>query len=575
MAPRNINKRLRWLLKEGFFPAQVPPCFNTEKYSDLALEAIPNWVIDTKHKEYAYEKYSAPRVGHNRRPLAITNPIPQIKLSKIICENWKEINKHFAKSKISVSRPSFSSTPGRSIKITPTHQLPDKKLIHSRGARYVLISDISHFFPTIYTHSIPWALHGKSIAKRNRSPSLFGNKLDAAVSECQRNQTAGIPIGPDTSHIISEIVGTSVDIFLREKLGKWPSGLRYVDDFYLFFEDYSEAVLALNKLNNSLSEFELKMNGSKTKIIPCEKLMEDAWTHSFSDYELSPDRIKQRRQITRYFDMAFSMAEREPEQNVMQFAIRKMQSEIIKKDNWPVFEAFLLRSALAYPNTIQDVALIADTYLRYGYPLQISPRGWRGVINNIICEHASAKHESEVSWALWLAARMGVQINGDAVRAIEQSNLGSVPILLSLHLESIGKLKKRIDRNQLPEHSTFNSEHWLLCYEGSVQGWINHLDPNTKTQSGFSWLESKNIKFFDINRLPEPIFVWKENTSLSDDDKNRILDSDEDLLEYFDFPELSDSYLNSRAYSSRHSDPDEDEDEDEEMPWDLGDDIPY
>jgi len=574
MAPRTTNRRLIWLLKEGFFPAQIPPCFNSEQYANLALRPIPRWILDTKHKDYAYEKYSAPRVGHNRRPLAITNPIPQLKLSKIICENWSSINGHFSKSKMSVSRPAFSSNPGRSILITPTHQLPDKKLLLSRGARYVLISDISHFFPTIYTHSIPWAIHGKSIAKRNRGPSLFGNQLDAAVSECQRNQTAGIPIGPDTSHIISEIVGTSVDVLLRDKLGKWPTGLRYVDDFYLFFEDYSEAVLALNKLNNSLSEYELKMNGPKTKIIPCEKLMEDAWTHSFSDYELSPEKIKQRRQLTHYFDIAFSTAEREPEQNVMQFAIRKMQSEIIKKDNWPVFEAFLLRSALAYPNTIQDVALIADTYFRYGYPLQISPHGWRGVINNIICEHASAKHESEVAWALWLAARLGIQISGDAVRAIEQSNLGSVPILIALYLESIGKLKKKIDRRLLPEHSNFNCENWLLCYEGSEQGWINHINKNTKSHLGYSWLASETVRFFDINRLPDPIFVWKENTTLSDDEKSRMLDSDEDLFDYFEFPEISDSYLNSRAYSNRHAELEEN-DEDDDGFLDLGDDIPY
>src|SRR5574343_1753896 len=157
MAPRNTNRRLNWILKEGFFPAQVPPCFNSEAYANLVLRQIPTWVFDTKHKDYAYEKYSAPRVGHNRRPLAITNPIPQLKLSKIICENWQSINGHFSKSKISVSRPTFSSYPGRSILISPTHQLPDKKLLLSRGARYVLISDISHFFPTIYTHSISWA----------------------------------------------------------------------------------------------------------------------------------------------------------------------------------------------------------------------------------------------------------------------------------------------------------------------------------------------------------------------------------------------------------------------------------
>jgi hypothetical protein len=82
------------------------------------------------------------------------------------------------------------------------------------------------------------------------------------------------------------------------------------------------------------------------------------------------------------------------------------------------------------------------------------------------------------------------------------------------------------------------------------------------------------VRFFDINRLPDPIFVWKENTTLSDDDKNRMLDSDDDLFDYFEFPEVSDSYLNARAYSNRHADLEEEDEETDDF-FDLGDDIPY
>jgi hypothetical protein len=32
---------------------------------------------------------------------------------------------------------------------------------------FVLISDVSQFYPTLYTHAIPWALHGKAYAKAN------------------------------------------------------------------------------------------------------------------------------------------------------------------------------------------------------------------------------------------------------------------------------------------------------------------------------------------------------------------------------------------------------------------------
>lgn len=35
------------------------------------------------------------------------------------------------------------------------------------GKRYVVKADISTCFPSIYTHSIPWALAGKATAKKN------------------------------------------------------------------------------------------------------------------------------------------------------------------------------------------------------------------------------------------------------------------------------------------------------------------------------------------------------------------------------------------------------------------------
>ena len=108
----------------------------------------------------------------------------------------------------------------------------------STGYRYVVITDISGFFPTIYTHTIPWALHGKSIAKQNQSktPEFFGNILDDRCMGVQDRQTIGLPIGPDTSHIIAEIIGVSIDEAIKKSLGTWPKGFRYVDDFYFFFD---------------------------------------------------------------------------------------------------------------------------------------------------------------------------------------------------------------------------------------------------------------------------------------------------------------------------------------------------
>jgi hypothetical protein len=43
-------------------------------------------------------------------------------------------------------------------------------------------------------------------------------------------QQMRLPIGPDTSHILAEIIGVAIDLELQSQLGAWPPGFRYVDD---------------------------------------------------------------------------------------------------------------------------------------------------------------------------------------------------------------------------------------------------------------------------------------------------------------------------------------------------------
>ena len=81
----------------------------------------------------------------------------------------------------------------------------------SVGTRYLLKTDIARFYPSIYTHSVPSALHGKAAARADKKYKLLGNRIDLWLRETQDKQTGGIPIGPDTSFLIGEILGTALD----------------------------------------------------------------------------------------------------------------------------------------------------------------------------------------------------------------------------------------------------------------------------------------------------------------------------------------------------------------------------
>ena len=140
-------------------------------------------------------------------------------LCKTICDRWNEIDKFYKKSVISLSKPIINNKSGRAAVTLKTFDgFKQECLIDSFDKMYELKTDISWFYPTIYTHTIPWALHGKKNAKDDSSDDLFGNVLDKNIRNCRHGQTTGIPIGPDTSLIIAEIVSCAIDDLLQKKI---------------------------------------------------------------------------------------------------------------------------------------------------------------------------------------------------------------------------------------------------------------------------------------------------------------------------------------------------------------------
>jgi hypothetical protein len=68
--------------------------------------------------------------------------------------------------------------------------------------------------------------------------TMYGNLLDLLVRNAQDGQTIGLPVGPDTSRLLAEVIGTAVDraiqIALKGKRNWSPKqrgGMRFVDDY--------------------------------------------------------------------------------------------------------------------------------------------------------------------------------------------------------------------------------------------------------------------------------------------------------------------------------------------------------
>lgn len=482
---------------------------------------------------------------------------------------WPQISQHYKKSRMSLSRPTIS--PGlRAIKISKFSELYEAKITRAAGYRYVLITDISSFFPTIYTHAIPWALHGKATAKRNKqkTPRYFGNILDSKCMGVQDWQTIGIPIGPDTSHIIAEVIATAIDVQLKESLSKWPAGFRYVDDYYLFFDSRDEAELALTELTKAISNYELQINPAKTRIMEVKELVEESWKYTLKKLAISAQRRSQKNDIHNYFEVLFSLEDKYKDESLVKYGLKQISSHIIKKSNWGVFEAYMLKCGFSYPNTLQVIVNLFATYNYHGYP--INKPAIRRFCNSAIRTHAVSDHHSEVSWLLWLCKELRLSLQREIVREIEGMS-SSVCSLIALDLFHSGIVKTSLRASYVKQFATMEAlkgSHWLLSYEAGRRGWLKNA--NTAFIQGdvfFQELLNNDVEFYDETRSCKLIFDLKEDSSTGSGLFD-IFDSDRDVDDLFEFDDQDEEYFDSSEYDEdEEDDKDEGSDDLEDLDW--------
>jgi len=562
------DEKIKKFLSKGYLPVQLPPGFNSDSFAKEYQSFSWEFKKDLRCRS---EKFSVARSSYYRRVTSIVNPVAYFFLVKEIVKHWGEIEKHYdsrnEETFISLSQPKFESSL-RAIEICKFSKLYENKITRSAGFKYVLLTDISRFFPTIYTHSIPWALHTKKVAKENRNceTQYYGNCIDEKSRAIQDGQTIGLPIGPDTSHIIAEIIATAIDKELKDSVGEKLHGFRYVDDYCLFFNSQEEAQKVLAKLSQVLTQYELQINPSKTRIIEVKDLIEESWKYNVKKLEISSKIHKQRDDIHNYFESLFTLEKRFKDESLVKYGLKKISTKIIKKDNWNIYEAYLLKCGYAFPNTLQTITTIFSTYNEYNYP--ITTKAIERFCNNLIQEHSISESHSEIAWALWLAKELKIQINKQSIQSVISSS-SSVCKLILLDLinnnsieykNTVNDIKQLLEENMKPfaKKEALYEENWLLAYEGGRRKWLyNENTLYIENDEFFSkLLKEKNVSFYDEQKKCPPVFKLKKD----EEDELALakfleenLNNDENIDEYFEFNEGEEEYFDAEEGEVSHS----------------------
>lgn len=496
--------KLKQLLSKGYFSEELPPPFTTEQFGKESdkINKIVSQLTKTQKNQVLnsdYVKYSIPKVGLHRRLNGLPNPYHQFLLSKAIFENWTDINTKYNLSRLSASKPEIDNSGYRAIiQFAKFNEFKENCMKDSFDTFYELKSDISKYYPSIYTHSVPWAIHTKEFAKLNRGNSHYGNLLDECLRNTQNGQTNGIIIGTDTSRIIAEIIGCYIDNEFSNALKKDKiaiKGYRFVDDCHFFFYSRSDAEKALKHLQRILGELNLSINEEKTQISQAPFIFNNNWQTQLTNFKIREFPKFQRSDLINFYNLLIELSVRFPKDSVIKYGIKIFKKIKIDDTNWDIYES------LTYSIAISEGSILPDfLQILLQNKDKISLPKLKTTLFSLLELHIYKGNNFEVAWSLWIARTFKIKItNKIAQQVINSSDVISTIIILDLKNEKliIGKIITK------PLISDFNSDglisnKWLLIYEASKKNWIK-----SKCLSSIKFFEeiSKlDISFYDAAR---------------------------------------------------------------------------
>ena len=210
------------------------------------------------------------------RPYELVHPAIYVSLVNVICDeqNWNSITQRINEFVGGVVE--CCSAPGISV----DHQtdaatqianwwpnVEQRSLINSLEFSHLLHTDVTDCYGSLYTHSIPWALHGLEEAKNGkRDKCLLGNQIDSHIQAGRYGQTNGISQGSVLMDFIAEIVLGYVDEQINCQLDGANDVriLRYRDDYRIFATSDLRAESVLKIVSDKLRSVGMTLGVSKT-----------------------------------------------------------------------------------------------------------------------------------------------------------------------------------------------------------------------------------------------------------------------------------------------------------------------
>ncbi|WP_063075022.1 RNA-directed DNA polymerase [Escherichia coli] len=253
-----------------------------EEINSAIDEGKINFQPDSKSlmgKNINYEVLVSKDGLYSWRRITLINPLYYVYFCKLITSpsNWKAIRNKFREfesndlflcSSTPVSKKNTSNVAASVLNWWEDFE--QKSLSLALEYEFMFSTDISNFYPSIYTHSFEWVFISKEEAKKKENNNNPGRLIDTHIQMMMSNQTNGIPLGSTLMDTFAELILGEIDLQLRKKTEEQKitdyKVVRYRDDYRIFSSSKDDLDKISKCLVEVLGEFGLDLNSRKTEL---------------------------------------------------------------------------------------------------------------------------------------------------------------------------------------------------------------------------------------------------------------------------------------------------------------------
>ncbi|VUT27785.1 MAG: Reverse transcriptase (RNA-dependent DNA polymerase) [Candidatus Syntrophoarchaeum sp. GoM_oil] len=466
---------LKALLQYNYFPSQkkekeeVPPILNSKCLTPEISEELIK--LDNRKNGYDQVEYKLTRYNNVPRSFNIPHPLPYARLCHSLHENWENIE-YILQTENSLAIPEKYKD-GRIIIMDyeKSKKQIERHIKLSFNKKFYVNADISNFYPSIYSHSISWALVGFEKAKEGwNDKNEWFNQIDKYQRSTKRNETNGIPIGPATSNIIAELILARIDKKLKDEKFVF---IRFIDDYTAYVDTYGKAEDFIRRLSEELSRYKLLLNIKKTFIeqLPSpasSEWMVDLTTRIPDKGNISPTNI------LRFLDYAVTKQAMSPDGSILKYAAKTIIKYDVEDDTAELILRYLLSLCIKYPILLPllDI-LFGKISFDSGFP-------YTDQLLMILKEHAINKRSDAMTWSLYYLNDFSQPIPKEiAENAIKSEDCISI-LFLYLSEQYDDEIIAFCDNLYKSDLFTLD-QYWLLLYQLFFDRKITNPYNNDKT----------------------------------------------------------------------------------------------